>query len=316
VNEFGQLTAIPGVVSSRGATDAEFDVFEAQTGLTLPADVRKFYQHTNGLTIDRGNRMRIHSLEEVANFVESFQQFGIPSTWGYFPFTDRNDSNPNCVCCEGPVTGYVVRVNHDDIAHIEYRSVGSFLAAVRNVLESPARAGRGRNGEAGSLRNLPQDFYPDTSDRTPEDVETAHGLLALAGSLGEGSVEQADAVRWAITLLSQNEVDEIARLLDTGDGYRREEAIAKLSPMTAPEAQAAIQRHRREMRGFVNRSVAALREAGIEVAEIQQDRARLEPGRIWFDLPAFFHRRHSPSASADLVQRARELIALRAQGNA
>ena len=300
---------LPGVTPNPGATPDEIAAFEALTGVTLLPELRQLYAASNGLAIDHHGRVRINTLEEVARYDSGFRHWGIPDQWRYFAFTDRNDSNPHCVCCDGPAKGYVVRVNHDDIARVEYRRLGSFLDAVRRVLERPDA------DDGPSLRNLPQDFYPDTSDRTPEDVAAAHRLIAFAATLEAGTVERADAERWAITLFSENEVGEVAQLLDTGDEYRRDEAIAKLSRMTTPAAQEALQRHRREAREFSRRVVDALKQAGLNVAEVSQDgHPRLEPGRVWLNVPMFFTDRRRPTILADVVQRARELIAYKTQG--
>ena len=314
MSDWVRLLDMLGVTPNRGATDAQIDVFEAQTGLTLPPELRALYERSNGFTIKRRGLLRVHTLDEAANYAHALDQAGIPHVWGYFPLTDRNDSNPHCVCCAGPVAGYVVRVNHDDVAQIEYRSIDSLLAAIRGVLEAPG----GTNSDEGpSLWRLPQEFHPDTSDRTPEDIATAHRLLAFAETLEEGSIERADAERWAITLFSEKEVAEVAHLLDTGDEYRRREALAKLSRMTAPDALAAVQQHRREMREFCRRVVDAIRDAGLTVAEVSQDECpRIEPGHVWLNVPMFFTRRHSPTILADIVQRARELIAYKTQDNA
>ena len=306
MNEFGWFTALPGVVSTRGASESELAAFEARTGRMLPPEVRQLYQHTNGMEIGRGARIRILNLEEVSRYVESFRHFGIPSVWGYFPFTDRNDSNPHCVCCDGLAKGSVVRVNHDDIARIEYRSLAAFFTAVRDVLQQP----EADEDDGPSLWNLPQDFYPDTSDRIPEDVDTAKRLLEFADSLEVGSIERADAERWAITLFSEAEAEEVARLLDEGDEYRRGEAFAKLSRMSSPIAAAAIQRDKQEESEFSRDVVRALKQAGLTVAEVSGGCPRLEPGCVWLNVPMFFTDRRSPTIFADIVNRARELIAL------
>jgi SMI1/KNR4 family protein SUKH-1 len=80
-----------------GATAAELDAFEARMGLSLLPQLRAFYASTNGLTTDDvwpANRMKILPLAEVMPYVEGMRQYGIPQVWGYFPFTDCNDSNP------------------------------------------------------------------------------------------------------------------------------------------------------------------------------------------------------------------------------
>jgi hypothetical protein len=299
---------LPGVVSNTGATGAEIAAFEAQTGLTMLPELQELYAASNGFAINRNGWMRLNTLEEVARYDDSFRRFALPGQWGYFAFTDRNDSNPHCVCCDGPAKGYIVRVKHDDVAAIEYRNLDSFLRTLRDVIELP------ESDDGPSLWNLPRDFYPDTSDRTVEDVATAHRLLAFASALEENTIERADAERWAITLFSENEIGEIAHLLDVGDEYRREEALAKLTPMTSPTARTAIQQHRREMREFNRQVVAALKQAGLDVAEVTERGLRIEPGRVWLNVAMFFTHRRRPTILADVVQRGCELIAYKTQG--
>ncbi|VTR93786.1 unnamed protein product [Gemmata massiliana] len=313
MTDFSRLTACPGVTPASGATASEFDTFGAQTGLTIPPQLRRLYEHCNGLVIDgqRGS-LRILSLNEVADCVHNSQKLGTSGVWGYFPFTDLNDSNPHCVCCAGPVSGYIVRVNHDDIARIEYRSLGSFLDTICKVLEAPTA----ELDDGPSLWELPQELHLTTSDRTSDDVETAQRLLAFATTLEEGSTERADAERWAITLFSENEVSEVAQFLDNGDEYQRATALAKLSRITSPQAQSAIQQHRQEVRAFSRQVVDALKSAGLTVAEVHDDCPRLEPGTVWLNVPMFFTDRRSPTIMIDIVKRARELIALNTQGTA
>jgi hypothetical protein len=74
---------------------------------------------------------------EVMPFVDGVSHYGIPEVWGYFPFTDCNDSNPYCVCCNGPLRGRVVHVFHDDDPKLKL-GLGSV----------PGRRG-GRRGEQG-----------------------------------------------------------------------------------------------------------------------------------------------------------------------
>src|SRR5262245_46475199 len=232
MTDLASFLILPGVTPNPGATIDEIASFEALTGLTLTPELRELYSASNGISIDRHGLMRINSLEVVAGYDSGFRHWRIPRVWNYFAFTDRNDSNPHCVCCDGPAKGSVVRVNHDDSARIEYRSLGSYLDTLHRLLELPEKPKRGfyYDKDGPLLSELPQDYYPNTSDRTPEDVATAHRLLAFADTLERGTVERTDAERWAITLFSENEVAQIARFLDVGDWYRREgEALKKLS---------------------------------------------------------------------------------------
>jgi hypothetical protein len=239
-------------------------------------------------------------LNLVADYVEAFHSFGIPC-WGYFPFTDSNDSNPYCVCLAGPVAGYVVRVFHDDTAAIAYRSLRSFLRTLLEVIAT--------DEEGAALWDLPHELRSDTIDRTPADVATARALLAFADTLEEGSVERADANRWALTLFSEAEIADGIRLLDTGDEYRRAEALQKLGAMTAPQATEAIRAHQRETRAFARAVAKALRDAGIEVSEATDTSVCAEPGRVHLNLPMFFTHRKRPTILEDVVKRTRELIA-------
>lgn len=297
MTEFEQLLNRGGVTANPGALAAEIAAFERDTGLALSPDLRAMYARANGARINARGLLELLPLTGVARYVEAFNSFGL-SWWGYFGFTDTNDSNPYCVCLAGPVAGYVVRVFHDDTAAIVYRSVRSFLHAVIGAVDSGA-----------SLWDLPHELSIDTCDRTPDDVATARALLAFADTLEEGSVERADALRWALTLFSEAEIADVIRLLDTGDEYRREEALQKLRAMAAPQAAEAIRAHQRETRAFTRAVAKALREAGIEVSEATDTSVSAEPGRVHLNLPMFFTHRKRPTILEDVVKRTRELIA-------
>ncbi len=313
MTEFVQLLNRGGVNANPGASGADFGAFERETGLVLTPDLRTMYSRANGVRINSRGALELLPLDRVASYVSSFHSFGTPSCWGYFPFTDLNDSNPHCVCLGGPVAGYVARVFHDDTAALEYRSVRSFVRTVLGVIDLGDEVSE--DDEGASLWSLSRELRPDTTDRTAADVATAHALLAFADALEPATVERADAERWAITLFSENQVAVVAQLLDTGDEYRRREAIQKLDAMTTPQAATAIQHHRTEMRTFVRQVADALGAAGLTV-EVRGESVRVEPGRVHLNVPTFFTRRRSPTIMADIVQRVRELIAHKTQGNA
>jgi len=197
-----------------GATAAELDAFEARTGLSLPPQLRAFYGSTNGLTIDGGGLrygsvrpaawMKILTLAEVMPYVEGMRQYGIPQVWGYFPFTDCNDSNPYCVCCKGPLRNRVVHVFHDDVAELKFWDLDRFLDAVATAVAS-------RGTGHPRLDRLPGEYTSDREDRTEDEVRTGLELLRLAG--GFTDVEQHDALRFAIDLLSEgHEAARVAKL--------------------------------------------------------------------------------------------------------
>ena len=304
-----------GAAPNPGATAAELDAFEARTGLSLPPQLRVFYGSTNGVTIDGGGSryvsvlpaawMKILPLTEVMPYVEGMRQYGIPQVWGYFPFTDCNDSNPYCVCCNGPLRNRVVHVFHDDVAELKFWDLGRFLDAVAAAVVS-------KGEDHPELDRLPGDYTSDREDRTEDEVRTGLELLRLANGLTD--VELHDALRFAIDLLSEGEADEVARLLETGDEYTAREAAARLRTMKSPRAADALRQYRRETARFVADCVAALRAAGLDVTEVRQDTACLKPGPVWLNLPVWFHRRWAPGIYDAVVRRAKELLAANQQG--
>jgi hypothetical protein len=316
-----QFVQHAGIQCTQSATPEELSQFETASRLSLPAPVREFYAATNGCYIEQpaGVGMTILSLAEALKFVQGMENFGIPAQWGYFPFTDTNDSNPYCVCCNSPVQGWIAHVYHDDVAELQFRSIESFLTAITDVVRL-ARS----DPEEFRLDELPHDFGPgkiggDTPDiearqtfREANDAETGMKLLDLARQTEKGAIERADALRWAITLLSENEVDEVIRLLDEEDEYCRNDARAKLEGMQSAKAREALGRDRAEMKDFLARCAEALRQAGLQVA-VEKDAVRLDPGPVWLNMPMFFTNRRSPTFMADFVKRAKELLELNRQ---
>ena len=243
------LLASLGVQAPPGVTAAALNAFEADTRLRLPESVRALYAACDGAVLPQG-RLRILPLAGVREHVRGFRDFGIPERWGYLPFTDDNDSDPFCVCCAPPLTGYVVQVLHDDGAAIKFRSLGRFLAALHGFV---AEGGR-------DLYGLPSDF--DNEARTAGDIETGRALLRLAPDL-EG-VEQGDACRFGMWLLPGDLIGEITPLLQVGDEYVREDATRRLAAIHSPEAAQALRDAQQDMARFVERCAEALRRAGVQ----------------------------------------------------
>jgi hypothetical protein len=314
MNDLRAFLHTVGATPNPGAAADELDVFEARTGLSLPPQVRAFYGATNGLTIESGGRMKILPLAEVMPYVEGevmpfvggVRHYGLPEVWGYFPFTDCNDSNPYCVCCNGPVRNRVVHVFHDDVPKLKFWDLGRFLDAVATAVVSE---GEGHP----ELDRLTGEYTSDRNDRTEDEVRTGLELLRLAEGLTD--VELHDALRFAIDLLSEREVDEVVRLLETGDEYTAEEAAARLRAMKSPRAADALRQYRRETARFVADCVAALRAAGLDVTDVRQDTACLKPGPVWLNFPVWFHRRREPGICDAVVRRAKELLAVNQPGS-
>jgi hypothetical protein len=247
--------------------------------------------------------MKILPLAEVIPYVEGMRQYGIPQVWGYFPFTDCHDSNSYCVCCNGPLRNRIVHVFHDDVAKLKFWELGGFLNAV-----AAAVANRGK--DSPEVDRLPGEYTSDREGRTEDEVRTGLGLLRQADGLAD--VEQYDARRFAIDLLSKEQVDEMVKLLDS-DEYTAPEAAARLKTMKSPRAAAALRRYAAETTAFVADCVAALRAAGLHVTDVQRNCPRLEPGPVWLNLPIWFHQRREPGIHDAVVRRAKELLAMEQQ---
>lgn len=120
------LAAVAGVELLPAATSEELRAFEKKQGLSLPTSVCSLYEQCNGLTIGP-LAVRFLALAEVEELLAGFRQTGITDRWGYFPFLEASDSNPHCVCCDGPILGHVVHVFHDDLARLDFRDLESFI---------------------------------------------------------------------------------------------------------------------------------------------------------------------------------------------
>jgi hypothetical protein len=298
-----------GVEPDARATASALDDFENDTGLSLPRGVRDFFRACDGLTLD-GGTMRLFSLDEARDYAESIRDAGIPQAWGYLPLTDTNDSNPYCVCCAAPLRNRVVRVYHDDVARLQFRSFENFLRSIRGVLVQQRRLQQEQRDDydedkGPSLYSLPSDFDPTESKRTKEDVAMGRALLQFADTL-EG-VARGDGLRFAITLLSSTQIATLARLLDSEDEYTREEVVSRLSQFQGKRARDVLRRYRGAVTRFVNRCAKVLRDADFQVEQTKGG-IRLEPGPVWLNLPLFYTSRDLPDFEEQLVERARQLL--------
>jgi hypothetical protein len=209
------------------------------------------------------------------------------------------------MCCNEPLRNRIVHVFHDDDARLKFCELGRFLDAV-------AAAVVNRGEDHPELDRLPGEYTPDREDRTQDEVRTGLELLGLADGLTD--VEQHDTLRFAIDLLSEGQVDDVARLLDTGDEYTAQDAAARLRNMKSPRAASALQQYAAETAGFVADCVAALEAAGLHVTDVRENTLRVRPG-LWLNLPIWFHRRREPGIHNAVVRRAKELLALNQQSN-
>lgn len=276
--------AVPGVA------EADLDTFENETGLRLPQSVRTLYTTCDGAVLNEG-LLRILPLASVREHVYGLRNFGIPQRWGYFPFTDNNDSNPFCVCCAPPLTGYVVQVSHDDSAAIKFRSLDSFLLALREFVTE----------DEWDLYEMPSEF--DGEARTAGDIEIARELLRLAPELDD--VEQGNAYQFGMWLLSGNEISEITPLLLARDEYVRDDAMQRLAAINSPEANQALRDAEDDMVRFVKQCAEALHQAGVQAIVINGTNLEAGPKRRGVNTRAYYSMRDEPGVFDRLVEQFR-----------
>ena len=162
--------------------------------------------------------------------------------------------------------------------------------------------------------------------RSTQDAEDSFQAIFTAVQLAAGALQTMRLAKLKLavllaallavatgSLLAEEQVAEIIRLLDTGDEYCRREAISRLESMKTPRAAEAIDRHKREFSGFMKKCAAELRAAGLDVAEVTSTSIRLGPEVTWLNMPMFFTRRQSPTFFADFVNRAKELVAMKSK---
>jgi hypothetical protein len=286
-----------GVQRRPGATVQQIAAVEATAKLTLPAEVKTFFTESDGCSID--DWLKILSLYEALELAEGMASFGIPKRWGYFPLTEAYDSNPYCLCCKEPLTGWIVHVYHDDVAALQFRNFPAFLETITRVLAASP------GGSDYSLEELPHDLVTET--RTAKDIETGNKLLELARAGELGEVTRADALRWSTTLLGKDQIEELSRMLDEEDEYTRWDVMDRLRKMDTPRARELMDRYLADYREFINRCAQALRDAKIGVEVNEGINVRID-NRVWLNMEWFYKKRKSPTFMDDFVKRSRELL--------
>lgn len=306
MNDFRAFAQSDFVELQPGATASELSAFEARSGLSLPSQLRTFYQLSNGATVLQGE-MIILSLAEALSQFRDMREYGVPQAWGYFPFADCNNSDPYCVCCSDPVRGRIVQVFHDDAAQLRFSNISRFLDATAGAAAAIAVCTDPDRENVEDLGRLDGE-YVHRLERTEDEVSTGLSLVQLADHLTD--VEMRDAQRFAIDLFSEAEIGKVIHLLETGNEYVVEKARARLETMRSPEASKALEQYDRETATFVSDCVAALRAAGLHVTDVRTHTACMSPGPLWLNFPIWFHRRHEAGIQDVVVRRAKELLAL------
>ncbi|HEX7377688.1 MAG TPA: hypothetical protein VF278_11280 [Pirellulales bacterium] len=160
------------------------------------------------------------------------------------------------------------------------------------------------------MDDVSSDF--DDPARTVRDVETARMLIQAASGINE--VERCDALRFAITLFSDREIDEIILLLDDRDEYVREAVVKRLRQIDTPEANRAIQQFHEAVRSFAAGCAELLGRNGIRASMHDQTKLRLDDGPVWLNVNMLFGERRGASFNTFLIERAKEMLVIKQHG--
>jgi len=295
-----RFLSAPEVELSDPATSDELDSFQAQTGLSLPASAIRLYRESNGLNIETLG-LRFEPLDGVLKYLTGFEHWGITKRWGFFPFTDANDSNPHCICCNQPLNGRIVHVFHDDEATLDFRDLESFLDAVLTLVQQPTTD--------SIISDLPVQ-YDNTSDRSAMDEATGVELLNIGRAMPKDDPVRDQSLAFGLRLLPDSHVREFAALLD-GSPPLRQAALKRLQAIQTTEARSAVTAYRKDWSQFRTDAVANLRRAGIALEQVKDDCVLIQPNQVWLDLGAFYEDHREADIFARLVSRAQHFVTLK-----
>jgi hypothetical protein len=289
-----QLREFPGAHLGAGASPGEIEAIERAAGLRLPNELRDFYQTCNGVTFNEGG-LEFFNVAAAEGFRRAVSEHGINRSWQYWPLD--NNSNPICVCCSGPLSGYVVQVFHDDSAKIKWRNFEGFLKA---TLDSFAE-------EEWAIEFIQHDF--NRADRTVKDIEVARGLLNKAGEMPVGNLERGDLCRFAAWLLGDEQWEEIEKLLETEDEYVRREIENRLKAIRLPEARRALSANAKKVQDFVRMCSELLVTNGLRTNVVKNSQLQVLDGSLWLNMDQFYNERSRPDFQQFFVDRVKHLVA-------
>lgn len=281
-------------------SESEIVDVESKTGLSFPETYRTCYLTCDGgQAQDQRSALEILSLRAVLDYeviLDSARYI-----WGLAPFSENNDSNPICVCCRPPLTGYVVLVLHDDAPRLKFRSLDNFFKA---AIDSVAR------GNFLDTFSLPSDF--DSPKRTQQDLAIARELVRLVkldDSLCDD--ERTHSLRFACDLFSDLEIDEMVALIEDGDEYVYEHVVKRLQRISDKKAETALAQLAKNYDEFIDRCANSLRLARIQTSIHSKHGSksiRVDPGPIWLNMKMFFAIRNQPDFESYFLGRVKYLI--------
>lgn len=270
---------------------------EEQIGMQLPNEVREFYSLSDGADFDDG-ASQVLSLEKALELKQAMEDYGIRRMWNYLPFTEENTSNPICVCCSEPLIGYLVHVFHDDGPVIKWRDFKSFLKIMLSQIEK----------REYFFEDAPYEF--SSLERKPQDIATARKLLEVVQVENINIVDRDDGCNFAAWLFGHDQLNDIARLLETEDEFVRRDVCCRLKSFKSRAAGEVLRKYNEEMESFVNRCKGLLEKANVQSEINEKTQLQVLHPTRWLNMDAFFTERRRTDFETYFVSRVTELIKL------
>jgi hypothetical protein len=305
VDRYATLFKSLGATTRPGADPAALARVEKLLNVRLPAEFRDLYLATDGVEFpDLGFEITpVAVAGEYAGF--------LTKGFGYAPFTEANDSNPYTVCCDEPLTGFVVHLFHDDEPVLVCRTLGRFLDLIADLLRQ-ARGLDEEELEDLDLRcdRVDGDLALELPERTPDDARVGAALVRHAERLDPIDVDRTTALHFAAQMFGPGHEADLGRVLELGNEYVRATVLKRWRALGTPAAAEMLRRDAEEFDRFVMELAAAVEAAGLQVRR-QPDKPHawsVEPGPIWPNLEMHFACRHDPRFRAGWLERVRRQV--------
>lgn len=170
---------------------------------TAPAELVSYFELGQLITRPETN-VNCLPFPKALEYTQAVHQMArVAGPMGLFVLDDAEDSNPYCYISRGPCAGAVMHLFHDDTPRIEFRSLHSFLTALRNLPE--------------------EEWLDELKPETPLDFDTA----AEIGRIMVESPSELDAFASAYLAVTGSLPETLKEKLATHDDFFVREAFAE-----------------------------------------------------------------------------------------
>lgn len=273
-----RVGAAPSAIARQGS------VFQVR----LPDEFVELWTLSDGMD---GDGIEVLSLAGIEKYAGVFA-----GGFGYVPFTDTNDSNPYCFCCDGPLRGVVAHVCHDDEPELVCRGLRRFLELVAE------------SKEHDTVDRISGELSFDVANRTDADLALSGALVLVAESMERDDEWRGTALRFAAQLLGSGHEKELAHVMAIGDEYTREAVRQRYTAVGTPEARRLLREDDDAYRKFLVDLRQAFEAAGVQTETDRREGFRLQLGRIGINFVKLYADCRRPGAMAEWVQRFKERI--------